>query len=301
MDLLYLILPIAGLCLLGAAVYFLRLRRHVGRYPVVRRLLEQAIDQRSVMVVEFTAHDVAEGHFFGPCADFDEKTVLIDAALHQELPGCIGKPVLVSFRIDNKGISSYYQFTSCLCGLPRSGGGFGLLLDTPAEIRSNQKRSFVRITPRQELTFGVGIWRLQPTQTRPDEPASLGVAQLSYRQDHQEHMTLLNMSAGGLCLQLKHTQDNQAALDLDPQPGDRLLCLLMLRSLKEERTLPFWLDCTVVNCEKKDGLTNVGLRFHAWAVQHQGTNVVDWFTVGAEGAVGPLGSWILRQQLARLE
>ena len=268
-------------------------------HPVVRALLEQAVDQRSEMLVEFTHHDLAGGHFSGPCADFDEETVLVDAALHADLSGWIGETVLVSFRLANKGVSSYYQFASHLHGLPRRSGGFGLLLETPTEIVPNQKRSFVRISPRKEVVFGVGIWALPTTLPSPDMPGSLGVAQASYRQDHQAQLALLNLSAAGLCLKLLRPPENPPALD--PQPGDRLLCLLILGSQAGEQTLSFWLDCNVANCGGKEDepYSIVGLHFNAWAVPSRDRGAVTWFPVHEGGAVGTLAAWVLRQQFAQ--
>jgi len=298
MEHLYLVL-IAGLCLFGGSMFLLRSRKRGGLHPVVRGLLDQAVDQRSVMLVEFMNQEFG-GRFAGSCVEFDEKTVLLDVFLYKELSAWIGEAVRVSFQLDNKGASSYYQFASRLRGTPCGNGGFGMLLDMPAEIIPNQKRSFVRVAPFEEMTFGVGIWALKATQPRPDDPASLGAAQISYRRDHAEQLSLLNVSAAGLCLKLQHAQETQALLD--PQPGDRLLCLLMLCSQDGEQTLPFWLECTVANrAEQEDGShTIVGLRFNAWAVPHRGKGAVDWFAVGEEGAVGPLGAWVLRQQLAQL-
>ena len=299
MELWYLA-PVAGLCLVGGYFILLRPRRRCGLHPVIRELLEYALDQRSVMLVEFTAHDMVGGRFFGPCVEFDESTVLIDVSLYKELPEWIGETVLVSFKIDNKGASSYYQFASRLLELPRRIGAFGMLLETPAEIIPNQKRSFVRLSPPKKVTFGVGIWPLQLSQERPSDPASLGAAQISYRQDRLEQLALLNVSAAGLGLKLQRPQENRPSID--PRPGDRLLCLLILRSQVGEQTLPFWLDCTVMNRGEKEGARHivVGLRFDAWAVPHQGRALVNWFTAGEGGAVGPLAAWILRQQLAQL-
>ena len=293
------LVPVAGFCLLGGYIFLRRSRGRDGPHPVVRRLLEQAVDQRSGMLVEFTGHDLSGGRFFGPCVEFDDKTVLIDVSLHKEFSEWLGEAVLVNFSIDSKGASSYYQFTSRLRGLPRGVGGYGMLLDTPAEILPNQKRGFVRVAPIKAATFGIGLWALKPSQPRPDDPAALGAAQVSYRQDHVEQLSLLDVSATGLCLELKHPRENQPLID--PRPGDRLLCLLMVRAQAEERPLPFWLDCTVMNRgEREDGpYSIVGLHFNAWAVPNPGKGVVDWFAVGEGGAVGPLGAWVLRQQLTQ--
>ena len=299
MELVYLVL-VVGLCLLGGSLFLLRSRKRGGMHPMVRGLLEQAIDQRSVMLVEFAGPELAGGRFAGSCVEFDEDTVRIDIALHKELSEWIGEAVLVSFRIDNKGTSSHYQFTSRLCELPRIAGGVGMLLDLPAEIIPNQRRSFVRLVPSKGVVFGVAIWPLKATQQRPDDPASLGAAQLIYRQDHSEQLLLLNVSAAGLRLELKRPQDDQPSID--PQLGDRLICLLILRSQEGAHPLPLWLECAVMNrAEKEDAPHSiVGLHFSGWAVSLGGKGAINWFTVGAGGAVGPLGAWVLRQQLVQL-
>ena len=188
-------------------------RKRSGLHPAVRGLLEQAVDQRSVMQVVFTDPELAAGRFTGPCAEFDEKTVLVDVALHKNLSEWIGEAVQVSFKIDSRRLSSYYQFASHVRALSRFGTGFGMVLATPEEILSNQKRSFVRISPSKEVIFGVGIWELKPTQARLRDPSSLGAAPVSYRQDHQRELMLLNLSAGGLCLKAQRPQEEQPSMD----------------------------------------------------------------------------------------
>ncbi|MDR0466723.1 MAG: PilZ domain-containing protein [Deltaproteobacteria bacterium] len=163
---------------------------------------------------------------------------------------------------------------------------------------NEQKRNFVRVSSDQEQTIGVGVWRLQPNQERPDDVAALGVAHLSHHPDQQDQLSLLNVSAGGLCLRLKLSQEGKPPLEANP--GDRLICLVMLRRQTKDRSLPFWLDCTVMNRrEEEDGLhCAVGLHFHAWAAPQPGKTKIEWFSVGDEEAVGPLGSWVMREQLA---
>ena len=276
-------------------------RKRSGMHPVVRGLLEQAVDQRSVMQVAFTDPELAAGRFSGPCAEFDEKSVLVDVALHKKLSEWIGEAVQVSFKIDSRRLSSYYQFVSHLCALSRLGAGFGMVLAAPAEILSNQKRSFVRISPRKEVIFGIGIWELKPTQARLSDPSSLGAAPVSYRQDHQRELVLLNLSAGGLCLKVQCPQEEQPSMD--PRPGERLLCLLMLAAQEGEPTLSLWLESTVMN--RKDLASEpysvVGLRFDAWAAPVQDRKgVVKWFGLGEDGAISSLATWVLRQQLQQL-
>ncbi|MDR2695970.1 MAG: hypothetical protein LBC79_06285 [Deltaproteobacteria bacterium] len=270
-----------------------------GLHPVVRELLEQAMDQRSIMVVAFTHHEMADGRFSGPCTDFDEHTMLVDVALRRDYSAWTGEAVRVHFRLDNKGARSYYQFASRLRGLSRGSNGRGMLLDIPAEIVSSQKRSFVRIAPRKDAVFGVGVWQLSPGQPCPGIPTSLGAAQASYRQDHQAQLALLNLSAAGLCLKLRHPQEDRPSIN--PQLGDRLLCLLMLGSWEAEQTLSFWLDCTVVNRGDRENepYSVVGLHFNAWAVPSKARGAVSWFPVHQGGAIGSLASWVLRQQFVQ--
>jgi hypothetical protein len=75
----------------------------------------------------------------------------------------------------------------------------------------------------------------------------------------------------------------------------------MLRSQEGEQALPFWLDCTVMNrSEREEGAhITLGLHFNAWAVSHRNRQELAWFNVGEEGAVGPLGAWVLQQQLVQ--
>ncbi len=302
MDILLITAP--ALCL-AAVIFYFFLRRPVKNddlHPVIRDLLERAMDQRCIMLVEFNAPELSAGRFFGPCAEFNRQRVLIDASLNNEMPEWIGELVLISFKLETKGASSYYQFPSRLRAMPRRPGGFGLLVDTPEEILPNQKRNFVRLSPPKEATFGLGVWLLKPDMVRPNDPSVLGKALLSYRQGKSEQLSLLNISAGGLRLKIPSAACGEIT---DALPGERLLCLLMLRSAEGEQTLPFWLDCTIMNrmeptpLPEEEATVILGLRFDAWAVPVQGKGVVNWFAVGEGGAVGPLASWVLRQQMAQ--
>jgi len=276
-------------------------RKRADLSPVVRDLLEQAILQRSTMQVEFTDAELTSGRFAGPCVKFDEKTVFVDVALHKHLSELIGEEVRVSFKTHTKRTSSYYQFTSQVHSLPRCGAAYGITLAIPEEIRSNQKRSFVRITPRKEAVYGIGVWEMQPARTHRNDPDALGAAQVSFRQDHQKELALLNVSAGGLSLKVQRPPEDQPAMD--PQPGDRLLCLLMLAAPEGEPALSLWLESTVVNRREleNDPCAVVGLRFDAWAAPAQDKGgVAAWFGLGEDGAISALATWIVRHQLQQL-
>ena len=279
----------------------LRFKKPAGMHSVVRSLLEHAMEQRSLMKVEFTDRELTDRSYSGPCMEFTEDTMLVGIGLCDAIHSWTGDPVLVSFKIDSRGASSYYQFASHLRGMVPSIGGFGLLLDAPTEIVSNQKRGCVRITPRPEVVLGVGLWRLNPKKARPADPTRFGDAELSYRQDHPNQLTLTNISAGGLGLKLRHTVEDQSALD--PQLGDRLLCLLMLGSQDGEQTLSLWLDCSVVSCGEKENRTsyNMGLQFDAWAMPApDGEKNVNWFPVSETWPIASLTTWIMHQQLMQM-
>jgi hypothetical protein len=272
---------------------FFRRKSALKRNPVVRELLDHAVAQRSVMRVEFVLSDGGGMFFSGPCGSVGSRLLRVDACLKSPLPERLGAVVEVTFALTNRGARSHYRFMSRVRGMPRRRGGVALLLECPEEITHNQKRGFVRLAPPKETIFGVGIWPLAAGAPRPPEPAALGNAAFSYRQDKEGRLSLANISAGGL--NVKVSEAGEDASDIRPCP--RLLCLLLLRALEKGQLLPIWLDCSVVRSESGESAVSLGLRFDAWAVPNRGRDGVEWFPVGGDGAVGPLASWVLRRQM----
>lgn len=310
-DFLMIIAAAAVLC--AAVLYLFRHRSSAKTRldPVIGGLLNLAADQRSTMLVEFEGPETFGAQLSGPLLAVTAHGLLIDVALRGDSPSrWIGESVQVSFKIEGKGASSYYRFVCRVRDMPSRFGAHALLLDNPEEIRSSQRRRFVRIALTGENTFGMGVWLLRPETPRPAVPSALGHALYSYRRDKTEQLALLNISAGGLRMQIRAPEADEAGA---MRPGARLICLVMLRSDETEgKTLPFWLDCVITHkldpeedaqeaedeAEGNRRLT-FGLSFTAWAVQNRGKGAVDWFTVEEGGAVGPLAAWVLRRQIAR--
>ena len=289
-----------GVCLLAA---FLRKRSRRLRYArqskrIVQELLLAAIDQRSTLELEFNSEEMHGRVLTGPCSTVGNDTLSVDVGLEHSLQTWTDEPVEVSFKLDYKNVSTYYRFVSQVAGMRPSPRTVVMDLALPLYIHPMQKRHYVRISPLPSHILGMGLWSLDPAQPLPRDSTELGCAALSYRPGKLTQCSLLNLSAGGMRLEVPQVLLNQLPISLTLQSN--LLCLLLLRSPDSEHPLPFWLASTVISLvENQENAATVviGIKFRAWALSETGSSNIFWFPAGKSGEVAPLASWVLRHQL----
>jgi len=266
---------------------------------VVRELLLTAMDQRTTLSLEFTAEDLQGRVLSGPCSSIENGVLTVDVGIEHSLQPLINEPVDVSFALKYKNTSAYYHFNSQVVGWRARALAASVELALPAHILSQQKRSFVRINPLPGHILGIGLWSLEPSQPLPRQSTDLGSAVLSYRPGKLAQCTLLNISAGGVRMEVPQPMLQQFPIELTLQ--SQVLCLLLLRAPDSDHPMPFWLACTLVSLVANPEETNVtiGMKFRAWALSETGNSNIAWFPAGKSGEVSPLASWVLRQQLER--
>ena len=300
MELLQYLFPAAMLC---AAAGFLVWRSHLGRRgamsPVVRDLLRRATERGAYMTLEFEEQGHDAESLLGPCLDFDQHTVWIDIGRGRNRPEWEGASIHVSFQLNDLKATTYHQFTSLVRGTTRRDGVLCLLLHTPEEIPSGQKRQFVRILPLQDAVLELDAWIYERDAPRPLFKSELGNDELCRHLGREGSLALADISAAGLRLSLRRKPD---APPLDLDAGARLLCLLTLNPVKKDALLPFWLDCTVMNMLVREKSNLIGLNFDAWAVvgEEPGKEFVEWSPTGENGWISLLGTWVWHQQLAKV-
>jgi hypothetical protein len=277
------------------------LHRHVQQNQrITKELLLKAIVQRSTMEIELSAEGMRGHVLSGPCSSIENDMVAVDAVgLTRSLQTWTGEPVEVSFKLDHKGTSAYYRFSSRVIGMRDLPMAVSVQLALPLHILSMQRRSFVRITPMPSHLLGIGLWPLDPAQPLPQNYTTLGSAVLSYRPGQLAQCILLNLSAGGMRMEMP--KDVLSLLPTDLTIDSQLLCLLLLRASNSSEPLPFWLACTVVSLadnlnDDAPGL-NIGIQFKAWALSETNSQDIGWFPTGRSGEVTPLASWVLRHQM----
>jgi len=289
---------------LGAGFLFAYLRKRSisRRYArqkkrIVRELLLSAIDQRSTLELEFISEDMHGRLLSGPCASLSDDSVTVDIGVEHKLQTWIGEPVDVAFKLAYKGTSTYYHFPSQVIGWRDRPSAISVELALPPQILPMQKRTYMRINPTPGHILGMGLWSLDPTQPLPPHSTNLGCASLSYRPGKLTQCSLLNLSAGGMRIEVPQALLQQFPLSLTLQ--SQLLCLLLLRSPDSDLPMPFWLASTVVSLveDPEDLNVIIGLKFRAWSLSETGSSNILWFPAGKSGEVAPLASWVLRQQL----
>jgi c-di-GMP-binding flagellar brake protein YcgR len=273
-------------------------RRHAQqRKRIVRELLNSAIDQRSTLELAFTSEDMHGRVLSGPCTSISDDSATVDIGIEHRLESWIGETVDVSFQLPYKDTSAYYHFPSRVIGWRDRPLMISVELALPSQILPMQKRTYMRINPLPGHILGMGLWSLDPTQPLPPHSTSLGCASLSYRPGKLTQCSLLNLSAGGMRIEVPQALLQQFPLSLTLQ--SQMLCLLLLRSPDSDQPMPFWLACTVVGLieNQEDANVVIGLKFRAWSLSETGNSNIVWFPAGKSGEVSPLASWVLRQQL----
>lgn len=287
----------------GFLITVLRKRRLVRLFSrqqqrIVFELLDSAVEQRSVLELEFNSAEMHGRKLTGPCSQVTSDALTVDVGLEYSLQSWTGEPVEVSFKLDYKGAATYYRFLSTVLAMHSGPRAVAIVLAPPAYIYPTQKRHYVRITPLPGHILGMGLWTLEPAGPLPLDSTGLGRAALSYRPGKTTQCSLLNLSAGGMRASIPQALLQQFPHGLQLQ--SKLLCLLLLRAPTGEQPMPFWLACTVVSLlEDYDDNSQiiVGLKFKAWALSETGSSSIFWFPSGQTGEVAPLAAWILRHQL----
>ena len=287
----------------GFLVVFLRKRNIHQLYArqkkrVVTELLLSTIHQRSTLELEFTSEEMNGRILSGPCSAVENDVVTVDVGLEYRLETWTGEPVEVSFKLDYKDTSAYYRFNSRVVGMRSGNQAVSVELALPQYIHPMQKRYYMRINPLPSHILGMGLWSLDPAQPLPQDSTLLGCAALSHRPGKLTQCSLLNLSAGGMRIEVPQALLQQLPTNLTLQ--SQLLCLLLLRSHDSESPMPFWLACTVVSLvEDPEDASQIiiGLKFKAWALSEKGSSDIFWFPPGKAGEVSPLASWVLRHQL----
>ena len=297
------LLAVAFVLGLGWFVAFLRKRQRRWRHAqqskrIVQELLHSAIDQRSTLELEFNSEYMQGRVLSATCSAIENDTMLVDVGLEHSLQTWTGEPVEVSFKLDYKNISTYYRFISQVTGMRTNPRTVVMDLALPLHIHPMQKRHYVRISPLPSHILGMGLWSLDPAQPLPLDSTTLGCAALSYRPGKLTQCSLLNLSAGGMRVEVPQVLLNQFPTNLTLQ--SHILCLLLLRSPDSERPMPFWLASTIVSLVENQENTSaiiIGVKFKAWALSETGNSNIFWFPAGKSGEVAPLASWVLRHQL----
>lgn len=263
--------------------------------PPVREKLDLAMARRSLMKVRFVDAALSEHEFSGPCMRFNSQTVLLDVSPHPARQEWLDAPVYVNFKESDGDKVSYCQFASRIREMPCQQDKFALLLDAPAEIGSGERRSFFRITPPPDTICALSAWQVEPGAPAPSDPFTLGKTPLRH---DKGPLSLANISASGLRL---NVNGPEALTMLDNDEETRLICFLLLTQPDNGGSLPFWLDCAVVNRsgEEDAAALHLGVNFRAWAVPDLEKNAIDWKPADEGGVVNPLCGWVWRQQIAQ--
>ncbi len=266
-------------------------------------VLEMALEQRRTFEIQFSS-DKSQRRPVLRCSP-DEVSGRVLAVIADGLSDAafswVDREVEGYFRISVKKQDIHYAFSTIITKVENYGKTRSkIVLRLPEKLENRQKRAFLRISPPEEYVLGAALWH---QSNRPDGQSMLDIIKwpapsLTFLPDTVMQFILGDISAGGIRISIPKQELIKAGLEFSV--SDRIILLLDLLDPDERRRSRFWLNCRVQNLAVafESQSLDLGLQFLEWARVKDGASTeVEWFKLGANNEVDPLGNWIIRRHL----
>jgi hypothetical protein len=254
------------------------------------KLLEQAVQMRSPITVRIGETGQTK-QYSGTCLRLEPPAISVEIRL-TELPAeMIGVTAFAHLTVENSGKRSYHQVMSHISNIRHKTSSCELSLNILNEVTPAQRRNFFRVPAVHGTIQALRVWMLDGKNVLAGEPITPNKV-LAAKQNTS--WALDNISAGGLCIRARLKGDDPV---FDAQAGDRLLCYLALRPIKDMNFSTFWLDCAVITrkCNLEKTHISLGLRFRAWTVPNTDGRENIWRAVDSSESIAPLVKWVTLQ------
>ncbi len=249
--------------------------------------LNEAHDRRSIFEVRFEDPELRDRSLRGPCEAVEGHKLLIDVNLRSNAPSWINRRVRVFFNISGPRSTAFYSFFTTVVELPKRGGTFLVALPFPRKLRNEQRRAFVRLSPRRSMVNDLSIWLKGSAVAGIKAPSAMPEPDVEFKK-----ILLDNISAGGARVILR------GPLDIPVDKGRLIRIHALLAGAENKGDLSLWLDAEVLMAKpQRDGLV-LGLRFRRWTQEGDDPHPeLSWFPVTDDGAVPPLAAWVMHKHL----
>jgi hypothetical protein len=132
-------------------------------------------------------------------------------SLIMSLPGFLtisgdwrGKTVECFFSVTVQGTNSaYYRFRSTVMDLRPVSGASGIVLSFPQELALRHKRDSLRVRPPEALVEELELWLVKSERAFRDGADTNGNARIRFAHGEQSPLRILDISAGGIRIELK--------------------------------------------------------------------------------------------------
>ena len=162
-------------------------------------------------------------------------------------------------------------------------------LTLPAQLRSEQRRAFVRLSPSRTLIGDFSFWMGGPGLDRRRTPESMPEPDVPF-----SSIKLHNISAGGARLIL----EGKSGVDLPLEKEIPVRIRGVLLGAENKIDLALWLGAEVVMTQEEPVGRVLSVRFRKWALEGEDPKAeLSWFPVNPEGGVPPLAAWVMHKHL----
>ncbi len=281
-------------------------RRAQGTGPVglsvneaaqVQEVLDEALQQRATLEVRFQDEDAQRTSFTCSPTGVDPSVgiTLEVSGFIKPHPSWIGRTVLCYFKVAGQHKDakwSFFSFRTTITDIAARQARQRIVLAIPEQLDRQQRREHLRLDPPNEDIPEVQIW--PETLSNLDWPGA-DPPLLEYRIAHQENpLRILNLSAGGLLLELRPPLPK--ALGADLEKGQRFYIRLVLRDPEQDTPQAHQLLAQVRNVflDPTQGNRLAGLSFVARLPRTEGPG--GWQPLKGKG-VEEIEDWVFKRHL----
>lgn len=263
-------------------------------------IFQQAVAKRATHEIQFQSEEGQRALFSCSPVEFEtSKGILLEISgyIHPQ-ESWIGREVLCHFKLASKQKDKkwlFYQFSSTITGIRQEGALEFIIVALPKHLEYKQRRQHLRLDPPSEDIPGVSIWpeTLSHLDHPGDQPPLLSF--VHGRPDNP--LNVLNISAGGLLLEVRSTARNIPDNSLDK--GNRLFVSLLLRDPHKNAVLEYLLLARVRNAftDPASGNWLIGLSFSAYhASRGEDAKKELWVPLHGKG-LEAIEDWVFKRHL----
>lgn len=264
----------------------------------IRTILGQAVQERATFDTSFQGEWAQRTHFSCAPLDLDagRKIILETPAFTPPQPAWIGRRVTCHFRIgsarsDVKWL--FYHFSTVITDIQSYDTRETIIINVPQKLQRGQRRAHLRLEPFTQDVPSLRLWpeTLAMVDVFEEEPPTASF--LHTRRDN--HLHVLNISAGGVLLEIRATQ-RQLPDDI-LEKGKRFYLSIALRDPENDAVRDFHLKAKIRNLftDPHEGKRLAGFSFTAYRIK-PGDDPNNWVSLDGKG-VEAIDDWVFKRHL----
>ncbi|MFO7728240.1 MAG: hypothetical protein R6X11_07910 [Desulfonatronovibrio sp.] len=268
----------------------------------IKRLLQEAIDQRSKFIIVLPEDMSSVSSLNASLMDFNNEYLYLEvSAITRFNPRWEGLGVTCFFRLittKKPRKEMFFNFSSKVYSHEQGKSDqVGIQLDFPEKIEMGQRRSSMRIDMDPRLVLGFSVWEEDRFIRAADGENKKGLHPPKISIDHIQSgvIKITDISAGGM--KKKITQEALQQLGLSWNKGSTMIIWLVLLEPRNQQKEQFWLKARV-KYKYQDFVSkeiDLGLEFISFG-QIGPDKKMKWLRV-KENNIDQIGNWTYQRYL----